>query len=335
MKKMVRKTLTIALTGVMLCTVPLVGWAAENDVKVPVVREDVPVSSVLQMYGNIVNIQKDGQTLLMEVKPSDGSDTIIFIIGEGTYILDADTGLPMELEQRTGDLVSVYYGPAMTMSIPAQSLATAVFGNIKEDGKIPLYAEVESLEKLADGGVQITTDSGSRLVRLGKDMPITPYLTKNIVTLDDIRVGSQLVLWYDVMTLSLPAQANADKAILLASPESNNGIIVNGSAVSVNGTAISGVYTTTAGEQTVVMVPARTVAQALGYTVEWQEGTVTVNRSGEARSATYTVGSRDYGLNRMIVQLEAAPENRDGVTYVPLSFFGEILEEAVSINPEA
>ncbi len=43
-----------------------------------------------------------------------------------------------------------------------------------------------------------------------------PYQTKNIVKLSDITPGSELVLWYEAVTLSLPAQAATDKAVLIA-----------------------------------------------------------------------------------------------------------------------
>ena len=334
MNKLMKKTVTVALAGAFMFSMASTGFAQTTTPavgladSVPAVMEPVQTPSVVQMYGHIVAVEKEGDTLAVEVKPADEGESMIFYVDESTYILDAMNGLPMDLEKRTSDEVSVYYGPAVTMSIPAKSHATAIFGNIAADAAFPLYAKVEAVEQLEDGSVRITTDSGSRLVTLGKDMPISPYLTKNIVTIDDVKKGSELVLWYEVMTLSLPAQANAQKAIILNIPieEETADVSVNGTQITVAGALIDGAsYTKAVGEETAVMVPARAIAQKLGYEVVWDNGTVTLKLQNAAKSATYTVGSTDYGSNRMLVKLNAAPENKDGVTYVPLTFFSEVL----------
>lgn len=340
MNKLMKKTVTVALAGAFMFSMASTGFAQTTapaaglaDMPTAVV-EPARTLGVVQMYGKIVDINKDGQTLSIEVQPNEG-ESMIFHIDESTYVLDAENALPMDLEKRTNDMVSVYYGPAVTMSIPAQSHAVAIFGNAKAELDFPRYAAVEAVEKLDNGDIRVTTDGGSRIVTLGKDMPISPYLTKNIVTLNDVQKGSQMVLWYDVMTLSMPAQATAQKAVLLHTPEADTAeaadIIIDGTQITAAGSVIDGAaYTTKIGEETVTMVPARAVAQKLGYDVLWNEGTVTLNLHGYAKSATYTVGSTDYGLNRMLVKLNAAPENKDGVTYVPLNFFSEVLKVTVN-----
>ena len=335
MNKLMKKTVTVAFMFSMASTSFAQTTTPANNAAdaVPAVVEPLRTPSVVQMYGTIVSVDKRDKQLSIEVKPADEGENMIFHIDESTYVLDAMNGLPMDLEKRTGDAVSVYYGPAVTMSIPAQSHATAVFGNVAADAAFPLYAKVEALEKLDDGSVRITTDNASRLVTLAKDMPITPYLTKNIVTINDVKKGSELVLWYDVMTLSLPAQANAQKAVLLHSPavEEAADVTVDGAQISVGGQIIDGAaYTVEAESAAVIMVPARATAQALGFDVLWDNGTVTVKRHDGAESATYTVGSTDYGYNRMLAKLTVAPENKDGVTYVPLSFFSDVLKFTVS-----
>lgn len=338
MNKLMKKTVTVALAGAFMFSMASTGFAQTTapaaglaDVATAVV-EPVKTLGVVQMYGEIVSINKDGQTLAVEVQPAEG-DSMIFYVDESTYVLDAENALPMDLEKRTNDMVSVYYGPAVTMSIPAKSHATVIFGNAKEELDFPRYAAVEAVEKLDNGDIRVTTDDGSRIVTLGKDMPISPYLTKNIVTLDNVKKGSQLVLWYDVMTLSMPAQATAQKAVLLHTPEVEEAadVAVEGTQITVAGTTINNAaYTKTSGDEAVVMVPARAVAQKLGYDVLWNDGTVTLKLQEAAKSATYTVGSTDYGLNRMLVKLNTAPENKDGVTYVPLNFFSEVLQVTVS-----
>lgn len=349
MNKMTKKTMTVVLAGTFMFSMATAGFAqtaaipvAELTSAVPAVVQEVQALGVSQMYGTIVDVNKEGSTTAVEVQSADGTDTMIFYIDDNTYLIDAMTGIPMDLDKRTTDQVSVYYGPAVTMSIPAKSTATAIIGNIAQDASYPRYAKVEAVETLDNGDIAVTTDSGSRIVTLGKDMPISPFVTKNIVSIHDITKGSELVLWYDVMTLSLPAQANAEKAVLLhvadaeqpvETPEAAEAqIIVAEGKISVAGTEIAGNAYTVNDEDgnAYTMVPARAIAEQLGYEVLWSDGTVTVKLKDAAQSATYTVGSTHYGANRMLVNLPVAPENKDGVTYVPLSFFSETLHITVS-----
>ncbi|MCL2351080.1 MAG: copper amine oxidase N-terminal domain-containing protein [Firmicutes bacterium] len=84
------------------------------------------------------------------------------------------------------------------------------------------------------------------------------------------------------------------------------------------------------------MIPLRTAAEALGYTVTWSPGDanslVIVDR-GDDFMVTLTIGKNEYVVSRpsapertSVMALEAAPELTAGVTYVPISFFDQILE---------
>ena len=244
MNKFTKRTVTVVLAGSFMFSIAATGWAqttttTEPQTPAPAVVQPIQALGVSQMYGTIVNIEKrTNSAMSIEVKPADGGESMIFHVNNETFFIDAMTGAPMDLDKRTTDGVSVYYGPAVTMSIPAQSPAAAVIGNIAEGATYPRYAKVEAVEKLSDGGLLITTDAGSRVITLGKDMPITPFKTKNIVSLADVTVGSELALWYDVMTLSLPAQATADKAVLLAAAdpaEAQAQVVVKDGRILVNG----------------------------------------------------------------------------------------------------
>ena len=85
------------------------------------------------MSGEIVSYE-DGQ---LEVKDAASEETMIFYISEQTYLVDAETGLPADLQNRKTDSVVAYYGPAVTMSLPAKSPAIAVLVNVSEK-ELPL-----------------------------------------------------------------------------------------------------------------------------------------------------------------------------------------------------
>ena len=71
----------------------------------------------------------------------------------------------------------------------------------------------------------------------------------------------------------------------------------------------------------VILVPIRSYAEGLGYTVGWDNQTKTVILTkGDAR-ITVKVGVNEYLVDNQIVPLEVAPTNQNGSVYVPVSFF--------------
>ncbi|GAB2697916.1 beta-propeller domain-containing protein [Paenibacillus thermoaerophilus] len=80
------------------------------------------------------------------------------------------------------------------------------------------------------------------------------------------------------------------------------------------------------------LVPLRPVAEALGATVEWKEGsdgrhTVTLSRGGE--TAVVTLGDPTLTASGRTIRLDVAPMLKDGVTMVPLRAIGEALGAVV------
>lgn len=76
-------------------------------------------------------------------------------------------------------------------------------------------------------------------------------------------------------------------------------------------------------EQGVVMAPLRAIAEALGYEVTWDAASKSV-RVGKAISLQ--VGEDQYIYARMApIELGTAPTMVDGLTYVPLSFFTDVM----------
>lgn len=80
-----------------------------------------------------------------------------------------------------------------------------------------------------------------------------------------------------------------------------------------------------------VMVPLRAVAEKLGFSVDWNSGTITV--TGDGRYVTMTLGKDEYfaaptekGLmGASLFSLGCAPCSINGSTYVPLELFDTLL----------
>ena len=168
------------------------------------------------------NDATDG-SVLVKTEGENGQE-IQLNVNADTVFLDTKAGIPVSGREsiKKGDRIYVYYDIAMTRSLPPQTYAHAVLVNL-EEGHAPahLLTAEEVRTNPADGSVVVLCSKGGMLVTIGKDTPISPLYTKNIVRNTDIEVGTRFFAWYDVVALSMPGQAAALKVVLL--PEVDNG----------------------------------------------------------------------------------------------------------------
>ena len=147
---------------------------------------------------------------------------------------------------------------------------------------------------------------------------------------DLVTPSRKLVVIYAVTTRSIPAQTTPEKIIIMyekAVPpiyiftEEEKALMaksLDNAIININGKAIKaqGVFMTDNG---ILMVPVRTIAEAMGFNVEWFGDTKTVQ---VGRSLSFVIGKDQYSYNRMApVSLGAAPVLKDGKTFVPIEFF--------------
>ena len=152
----------------------------------------------LRIYGPVTK-QEDGRLSIDNQSDMSISGEIILNVSEEyTYILDAVTGLPLKEEDiKDGDTIYVYIGPAMTISLPPMTNADVIFANIPADAKVPDYIEVQSLVTDAATSKSVLTAADGTEYTVESDCNIFPYLTRNIVTLDDLTQGRKCVVWSD------------------------------------------------------------------------------------------------------------------------------------------
>lgn len=143
------------------------------------------------------------------VKPEDGSYPEIRLnIGADTLLLSNKDGKAVRLaDLKAGDRVYVYYSPAMTRSIPPQSYMSLLLTDVDE-GTPARFWTAEAVEADASGDLVITTDNGGLFVRVPKDAWQNADDAK-------IKEGDRFLAWYDIVALSYPGQATANKAMLL------------------------------------------------------------------------------------------------------------------------
>lgn len=250
-------------------------------------------SNQLQGEATVKQPFKDGQ-LLVEV---DGMD-IALIISEKTLIIDSKTGLPASLENlKASDKIFVYYSAAMTRSLPPQSQAIAIVTQIQENTSHAELFTVGEIISREDGQVRALNQEGSLIVTFLEENPLTPFKTKQIVTIEDIQAGTQLFIWYEIVLMSYPGQTAALKAVLV-------------------------------GQEDIPMVPLRSVAEGLGFTVVWNGKEQSIFLDNGIVKTTLYIGQDSYfkassqaiGLTQNH-RLGRAPVLIENKTYVPASLF--------------
>ena len=257
-------------------------------------------------------------------------------ISDETLIIDSKTGLPATLDDLiVDDVIFVYYSAAMTRSLPPQSHAVAIVTQVEKDKNHAELFTIKEIISRNDGEVRALNKEGDLIVTFIEDQPLTPFKTKQIVTLDDITVGTQLFIWYEIVALSYPGQTGATKAVLVGQEE---------------GLGVRAVYTPFAGldmatitikdktiqldnrnlvsEHDLVMLPLRAVAEGLGFNVTWNGEQQSIDLDDGSVKTTLHIGTDSYykssstalGLTQNF-NLGASPMLIDSTTYVPASLF--------------
>lgn len=286
------------------------------------------------LYGTVSN--KTEEQMLVTAHSSD--ENIVLHLSEQTRWIDAVSGLPLAEKPKDGDAVAAYYGPAVTLSLPPQSAAVAVIANIPQDMAFPVYAKVEAVEIQEDASV-IRINGGTEQVTLAKDIPFVSHRNGEAKTLEDITVGTELVLWYPANSGTERAKHNAVRAVLLDEATTpveqvdhitvltkTGSLVINDKTLTLDSPACYEVDGT-------IFLPLRAIVEELGYEVSWDNAASTFLLRHGAMSASGSIGQIQYSLNKSLVHLEQAPALYEGKTYVPSDFFVRVLGAELLIDP--
>ena len=170
------------------------------------VQASAEVMQAPTMYvtrGEIVAIE-DGRYV---VKGEGSRQLVAAEVNSSTYVVDGVTGkLRFPTALKVGTKVTAYYSSRMTRSLPGQSQAYAMI--IGEPGeKAASYFEVAQATLAADGSYMTVLNSNNDLIAT-VDVNACPDFAK-------IKKGDKLLLWSSFATMSLPAQTNAEKVVIL------------------------------------------------------------------------------------------------------------------------
>lgn len=157
--------------------------SAAEDLSVPV-----------RIWGTILSVSDTELFVDNQSGASSAGEISLNIDWTQNRVIDAQTGFPVQESEVELGSFEAYLGPVMTLSLPPQTTPVLVIVNIPEDSQAPQYAVTEDMTEEEDGTLLLTATDG-RTYRLSGDTEVSPFLTKNMVTLDDIEAGTECLIW--------------------------------------------------------------------------------------------------------------------------------------------
>ncbi|MFF2911656.1 copper amine oxidase N-terminal domain-containing protein [Paenibacillus sp. NPDC057934] len=127
--------------------------------------------------------------------------------------------------------------------------------------------------------------------------------------------------------LAKPASANQNNSVQPSVTSAGQQVFT----IEINGTSLTDTgYQLPGGKEP--LVPLRAMTEALGFKLEWNSKTKSVELSQGNIFTTVKAGEDRYVINRMYTTLGTAPVLKGDKLYVPASFASEVLHQSVSVK---
>lgn len=166
-------------------------------------QEKMRYPSMLRMMGEITAIEDDKVII-----QGEGQESVAALVNKDTYIIEGEQGkLRMARALKVGQKVMVYYSARMTRSLPPQAQAYAlVIGDVRKEF-LPQYFVVDQ--------VRLTGNKLAIRVLNTTQSVIATIDGNSCAEYASIKPGDKLLIWSTIMTMSLPGQTFAQKAVIL------------------------------------------------------------------------------------------------------------------------
>ena len=312
MKRILSLVLTL-ISAAALCITPALADFSNPGIQQPekpAKETEMMESPFVELRGTIISIE--GNRVL--IQSADSGNEVALNIDKNTAIIDNTAKKAVTLSAlRVGETIYAWHSHAMSLSLPPQSYCYALIHNIAADSMAGRLFEVESVEK---------TKNGYRMLNTQQDLFFTvpadakiPVVGGGRLKPSSIQPGTRLVLWYDVVLTSYPAQAGSDT--LIALPYAYDGSVsANSGKASVNGREIPCLETQD-GETFISLAAA---AKKLGFRTTWNTNTETLTIRKGDMTAAFQAGNTTCNLLGYGEKIPA-PILRDGVLYGDAGIF--------------
>jgi len=294
------------------------------------IKEELPAmqSAATGESAEVLEIVKKDEKYTSIIVKTETYKRIVLHFKDDIFLMDTQTGNPvLDSEISVDDQVFVYYDNAVMESEPPQAGVQAILTNLDKKHVPAHLLTVEDIERKPDGSLRILADNGGVYVTLPSDMNIQPFGTKNIVSLNDIRLGTRFFAWYDMVAMSMPGQATAYRVVLPLQKDCTFPVSAgDNEEFSAEGRLLDGI----------AFVPVRTVGEALGYTVSWNQEKKSVSLTKDTVQSNMFVNSDDCiktkGDTAVMEKLESAMFNENGKCWVPAASFSALGESVQFSN---
>ena len=325
--------------------------APEDDEKyvMPVSEEGENIGapvSIPSYISNTVTVTEVGEgkiaTTLNKEDAENPENTVNYTILENTLVFNSK-GEKKEVKDIEKDAdITVFtnsYSPAPLIMPPQYQADVIIINDGEEIGSVNVDTYIADGERLINA-------VNSLVLNIGETTKIVDKDGKEVKA--DELANKDLVVFYTITTRSIPAQTTPEKVVVLGENETalaqiadaqnvtaetptpapvETPEISSATAVVVGNNTVTNIYS----KDDVLMVPLREIAEELGFTVEWDGNLRAVILNGGMYSLK--IGENSYVKGKMMpVELKAAPEIKDDLTYVPVEYFTEVLEAAENIE---
>ena len=293
----------------------------KTDLLVPEEREMCEEKPSFQPITGIVQDIEDApwvEGVKYVIVETIAGEPVHFVVSENTYFAH-------NREPVVGDVVTTYYDANLPviMIYPPQYSAVTMIVEFEGMKKIKVDRFGEHLVSL-DGTLKLDITDETEVVRQDGE-PFTGDLDNR-----------DLAVYYDVSTKSIPALTTPGKVVVLSEESVQKGFQrTDDEVIDTDLPDLAGMEMVVEdrvidapaayyNRDNTVMVPLRAIAEALGFNVGWHAEKQLVMLGD---SFTATIGKDAYvdmGRDNPI-SLGNAPELVDGRTFVPLSFFREVV----------
>ncbi|MEA4970334.1 MAG: hypothetical protein VB051_07355 [Candidatus Pelethousia sp.] len=151
------------------------------------------------------------------VKLADGSE-LVFNTDSDTVLLSAFDGSALKLgDLAAGMVFQAFHSTATTRSLPPQSyLHTLIAAKSNEDDFAHDYT-VKTVT-VNNGKTDLLNKEGDIILHLSADTDIRILAEHGLTKAkaSDIKSGSRIIAWYQVMAMSYPGQAGPSKVLILS-----------------------------------------------------------------------------------------------------------------------
>lgn len=155
-------------------------------------KEDLSIP--VKIWGDITETGDGTIYVDNQSENSYKGEIVLNIDPENTLVLDGENGFPVELGDVETGKFEAYLGPVMTMSLPPQTTPVMVIVNLPEDSLAAQYVIAAEAVEEKDGKKTLAGKDGAEYT-LSQEVSVVPFLTKQMVTLEDIQPESKCLVW--------------------------------------------------------------------------------------------------------------------------------------------